>query len=458
MGDEGSDGGSRDEGDLAVRLLACAPETVFVVTAEGAITWVGGDVERLSGYRPDEIVGTNILDHVVVDWNPWALESVGVAVSSPPGLRRPMLFKIVRKDGSTVIAECTANPQMDDPVVGGLAVYARRWDERHLLDLVMEGLAANGPLTEVLELLVEVLGAETLEADGAVLYDRVDDRFARGVFAGAVPAPLAGARRLPGAPWEEAARTGLPVCTPVAELPPALAGPASEAGYAWCWSWPVVVDGQVEACLVLWRRADEAADHTCSMRIENLARITSLVLERHRSASALEHAAFHDALTGLCNRSRFFERLTRALDEPSPGSVVGVLYVDLDGFKPVNDRFGHGAGDEVLRTVARRLAAAVRAEDLVARMGGDEFAILCPGTDTAGLEVLAERVTRVVGEPIGLGVGTVSVGASVGVASSPPGACSVDGLVDAADQALYSAKAAAGGAWRLAGDGPGSAR
>jgi diguanylate cyclase (GGDEF)-like protein len=91
-------------------------------------------------------------------------------------------------------------------------------------------------------------------------------------------------------------------------------------------------------------------------------------------------------------------------------------------------------------------------------MGGDEFAILCPGTDTAGLEVLAERVTRVVGDPIALGVGTVSVGASVGVASSPPGACSVDVLVDAADQALYSAKAAAGGSWRLAGDGPGPGR
>ncbi len=445
-----ADVGEWDEGALARRLLECAPVTVFVVSDDGSITWVGGDVERSSGYRPEELIGTNILDHVVVDWNPWAIESVAAATASPPGLRRPMLFRIVRKDGTTFVAECTANPQMTDPLVGGLAVYARRWDERHLLDLVMEALAANRPVPEVLDLVVDVLGAETLESDGAVLYDLQGERFTDGAFATGLPAELSGTCDVGGAPWTEAARTRAPVCVPCTALPAALAGPALAAGYTWCWTWPVQVDDEVVACLVLWRRADELPDHTCSMRIESLGRFCSLVLERRRRAAALEHAAFHDPLTDLANRGVFFDRLQRALDGASGTTVVGVMYVDLDGFKPINDQHGHAAGDQVLRTVADRLSAAVRTGDLVARIGGDEFAILCPGADEVGLGALAERIVLSVSQPISLESAPVSVGASVGVAASTPGQRSVDQLVESADRALYSAKASAGGTWRLA--------
>ena len=126
------------------------------------------------------------------------------------------------------------------------------------------------------------------------------------------------------------------------------------------------------------------------------------------------------------------------------------MYVDLDGFKPINDQHGHAAGDQVLRTVADRLSAAVRTGDLVARIGGDEFAILCPGADEVGLGALAERIVLSVSQPISLESAPVSVGASVGVAASTPGQRSVDQLVESADRALYSAKASAGGTWRLA--------
>ena len=110
------------------------------------------------------------------------------------------------------------------------------------------------------------------------------------------------------------------------------------------------------------------------------------------------------------------ERLEDALSVESRGPLVGVLYVDLDDFKPVNDRLGHGAGDHVLCEIARRLQGAVREDDLVARLGGDEFTVVCPGvTDPTILQSVAERLTAVVRDPIVIGDQSVTISASVGI-------------------------------------------
>ena len=129
---------------------------------------------------------------------------------------------------------------------------------------------------------------------------------------------------------------------------------------------------------------------------------------------------------------------------------VGVLYLDLDGFKPVNDTLGHGAGDEVLVAVARRLDAAVRDGDLVARLGGDEFAVLCPTlTGTGELEVLAQRLVDVVALPFEVRGEQVTLGVSIGASIGTSGTVDGDGLVEAADRALYRVKRAAKGGWEI---------
>ena len=106
------------------------------------------------------------------------------------GLQRPMLFRIKRKDGSSFVCEATANAQMSDPDIGGLVAYLRRWDERHLMDLVIEQLAGGAPLQDTLGLLVEVMGAETLEADGAILIEPFAGRFFRVVGSPQLPPEL----------------------------------------------------------------------------------------------------------------------------------------------------------------------------------------------------------------------------------------------------------------------------
>ena len=151
---------------------------------------------------------------------------------------------------------------------------------------------------------------------------------------------------------------------------------------------------------------------------------------------SLSHQARHDPLTGLANRASFVDLVHRELVEATD-EAVSIVFLDLDGFKEINDSLGHGAGDEVLMTVAARLLTLTRHRDHVARLGGDEFALAVVG-DAPG--PIAERLLTVVAEPIELGVGSVQVGASVGIATAGS-TSTVDELLRDADVAMYDAKA-----------------
>jgi diguanylate cyclase (GGDEF)-like protein len=186
---------------------------------------------------------------------------------------------------------------------------------------------------------------------------------------------------------------------------------------------------------------------------EGLARSLGFALERQRRLAALDaerlqaaHRATHDPLTGLANRALFFDHLERALAYGGRhGTKTGVLYVDLDGFKGVNDRLGHAVGDGVLREVAQRLMECVRRSDLVARLGGDEFVVLLPDV-LSRLDVARVRsaVLDRMAVPLALpGVAEpLGVGASVGEAMAPLDGTTALGLLEVADGAMYRAKGA----------------
>ncbi|WP_083467717.1 putative bifunctional diguanylate cyclase/phosphodiesterase [Methylobacterium tarhaniae] len=161
------------------------------------------------------------------------------------------------------------------------------------------------------------------------------------------------------------------------------------------------------------------------------------VTEQRRAERRIAHMAHHDALTGLPNRVLFHQRLAEAV---AAGLPLGLLCLDLDHFKLVNDTLGHPAGDALLREVAERLRACLDADGLVARLGGDEFAILGPG----GRDVLlglADRIIAALGRPFALDGQDVTIGASVGIALAPEHGDDPDGLLRKADTALYAAKA-----------------
>ena len=158
--------------------------------------------------------------------------------------------------------------------------------------------------------------------------------------------------------------------------------------------------------------------------------------------ASLYHRATHDALTGLANRSHFVESIEQALRRNQrQARMVGVVYVDLDGFKHVNDRGGHSLGDRVLLAIGSRLRHVVRASDTVARIGGDEFAVLCEGlTEEEQAEVVARRIEEALAKSVELDGERWLVPASVGAAVDRGGPDSAEDLMDRADRAMYTSK------------------
>jgi diguanylate cyclase (GGDEF)-like protein len=175
---------------------------------------------------------------------------------------------------------------------------------------------------------------------------------------------------------------------------------------------------------------------------------------RHRSLEELkdqlDHEASHDSLTSLANRRRFTEELDRVSARGRPGDLVGVLFCDLDGFKDVNDHYGHDAGNELLVEVANRLRMSVRPGDLVARIGGDEFVVMLTRLESAApAAAVAERICAVLREPIILGSDAVCISTSVGIALAPADRADTADLVRRADAAMYQAKSEGKARWAM---------
>jgi diguanylate cyclase (GGDEF)-like protein len=180
------------------------------------------------------------------------------------------------------------------------------------------------------------------------------------------------------------------------------------------------------------------------LRTRNLLETRYLHLALHEENRVLEeqlvHQAFHDSLTGLANRALFRDRAEHALDRCTRGNRIAILLLDLDNFKAVNDTVGHAEGDRLLQIVSERLTRATRGCDTVARIGGDEFAVLLDGmTEDDDAMLVVHRITESLRAPIPLEGREFLIGASIGVAYSR-GAARVDELLRNADVAMYSAK------------------
>jgi diguanylate cyclase (GGDEF)-like protein len=164
----------------------------------------------------------------------------------------------------------------------------------------------------------------------------------------------------------------------------------------------------------------------------------------------LAHEAAHDALTDLPNRRRFHEQLERVCGRGRAGDLVSVLFLDLDGFKEVNDRYGHDQGNALLVAVAKRLRSCVRPGDVVARMGGDEFTVMLTRLESPAPAIeVAERICAVLTEPFELGPDTVRVSTSIGIALAPADRADSGDLVRRADVAMYRAKSQGKAGWAL---------
>jgi diguanylate cyclase (GGDEF)-like protein/PAS domain S-box-containing protein len=363
-----------------------------------------------------------------------------------PGAAPPDTPLQVRYEGGLLCRLTLKDRPVGDPTIGLLGVFG---DQRALADLsgALEILAGQAALAverivltqEVIRQRGEALFRTLVQDASDVILIVADDRRVRyatpsaaGIFG---PVTVEGTRLAdlvaPSA-REEVER--------VLDLMLTLSGDDASPGYRLRIE---RLDGRTVVLEV--RCSDLRDDATVAGLVLTLRDVT----EQHELEEELKHQAFHDTLTGLPNRSLFAREAAAALDAArAAGRTAGVLFVDLDDFKVVNDTMGHSVGDELLVSVAGRLAAAVRESDTAARLGGDEFALLIDdAADPEAVDAFAQRIVAAFTQPFTLSEARVLASATVGVATSADSG-DVDEVLRHADLALYAAKASGKRHWR----------
>ncbi len=196
--------------------------------------------------------------------------------------------------------------------------------------------------------------------------------------------------------------------------------------------------------------------HNVELEGGGLLRTYLDITARRRAEERIRHQARHDGLTSLLNRESFIELLGQAIMKTThEGGAFAVHYLDLDGFKPINDALGHAVGDQLLASVAQRMLGVARDTDTVARMGGDEFAMLQTSvTDPARALGLTERLLHALDTPIEIEGREIRIGLSAGIALFPQHGVTPEALIRNADAALYRVKSAGGGAAQLCRESP----
>ncbi len=403
-------------------LVDALPDVVFVIDPDVRLRYVNAAAGAVLGWERDEWLGRSALDVVHPD-------DIAIVISSTDVLRgkrsgTPVEVRVKCSDGSWKWLEIIGADALETAGVGGLICVARDITQRRMWE-VAAGETAR------FQQVVQHAASITLLIDAHGRIASVNGAFAR--LTGHDPTLVVGRE----------------LSSFVARGQADLVVSAIERSHP----------GERGTCEVHLRLADGAATiagATRPIRFEFVNLLDDPVVagivvtgydvsDLYRARAELEHLATHDALTGLANRTLLLEELHEVVAERQPAAVV---FVDLDRFKPVNDLLGHEAGDELLRLVSERLVRVVRPNDLVARVGGDEFVVLARGVaDRANGVLLCERIDAALVDPYQLAAGPVRISASVGM-SVADNESNVAGLLADADIAMYEAKAARRGVLR----------
>lgn len=231
-----------------------------------------------------------------------------------------------------------------------------------------------------------------------------------------------------------------------------------DEGLAAAFAFPLTSGDHQLGALALYRDTPGALDLGTMKAAQTLADVTAAYLRNAATRADLRvslersrESALHDPLTGLANRTLLFEVLDQALARHRLAeSVTCILYCDLDGFKKVNDTYGHRIGDELLVSITGRLKRLMGPTDTLARLAGDEFIIVCEDlSEKAEAELIAARVLSTLGKPIRLSIGNIEVGASIGIAFADRATVVSDDLLQDADVAMYQAKRSGGASYQV---------
>ena len=408
----------------------------------GTVVFANEASNDLIGRAPAELVGRNVFEFIHPDDLERAMRALDLNVSfgSAPGTTA---FRLAHADGSWVFVDMTGGHASDDGERVLYSSFSRRADDRFAMSETLVRLIGGSNLEDALRPVCDTFAWKANGSEIGISWrDGVGER---GAVSTGVDLALVGGDRTTGdepaasapdgweSPWDRVRRTGERVMDlELDQLDEASRALAATAGLGAYWIEPIANGTGEHALITVWTRVGGRPPLNHALAMETAHPIVEVILRWVEQQRQLDHAAFHDALTGVANRKRFFDALGSA---PAGGAV---LYCDLDRFKAVNDGLGHAAGDELLRLVAGRLQECVRASDLVARLGGDEFAVLCPGASTATAREIAERIEASLREPFEVAGATASIGVSIGIGHAPDHLG--EDILETADQELYRVK------------------
>ncbi len=320
---------------------------------------------------------------------------------------------------------------------------------------VLREVSLNRPLPQILAHVGEAVQQQRPEASVLITHfrgDSLDLEYATSPDAALQARIRARPGRCPCGPQQPGAAAGCSRHQPEAQIRTRLPAWERSLGLGSIWTYPLRDDTESTLgtlCLLLKRpvRPDAAE----SAFLEQMAAVAGFALARQDALEDLTRKAHRDPLTGLANRALFMDRLQQQLLQGARnGHHTGLLLLDLDDFKSVNDTHGHDAGDWLLAEVAGRLRAALRESDTVARLGGDEFVVLLPDSGPESAVQVARKLIAVLQLPVCIDATRLATSPSIGVALAAPGDTDQPALLRRADSAMYRAKLAGKGTWRLA--------
>ncbi len=430
---------------LVLEVLSASPnDAVLALDRDGTIAWVSPSCAPMLGWQPEDLEGRTGIELI----HPEELGRAGaVLAASAQGFspRATARYRVQAADGSYQECDLSVAGLGDPSDPKGFAIWIRLANDQLILHEMVQGLLEGSPTEDILSVLLELIFSRTEVSRGTVtLRDAADELVAVG---NALPDTLNGLDLQDDSVWAKAQRDGEDLLFETGDaLPEPLRTTAAAHGLSGLWIIPIrASDGEWYATITIWMIEGGPSPTLNAYAVELLRQLVELVLQWRSHVTALENAAIRDGLTGLFNRRGLDAQLAAPRDTPlkagdtSATGTTGILYLDLDHFKSINDQHGHLVGDTVLVAAAKRIQAAVRPNDLVARFGGDEFVVLCRDVDAEALHHIAERIHVRVTRPMQIDGQEIHVGVSVGVALGDP---DEPRLLELADEALYCAKAA----------------
>lgn len=451
-----SDVTARRQAQARERLLSLGfdetQSAVLITDAEGRIVHLNKGFRRLFGFLEAEAMGQYVPSLLAPDsFSPEQLNAYTARLLAGQPIRADE--RLYRKNGQPLWCSVSTNPIFDDygtlvNLVIVLMDITRTKVHEVLQHKMLDAMVREVPTAEVMQMMC--LEVEKIAPQVLCSVLRVEDGRLRHLAAPSLPEPYI--RLVDGVPvgpktgaCGTAAHSGQTVVSRDIATDPNWEGIshlALQHGLAACWSTPIKAnDGRVLGTFAFYYRQPYDPDSFHHRLVEVIVHLCALALEREEARNRIRRLAFYDDLTGLPNRSLLHAQADQAITAANHhGQTMAVMFIDLDRFKQINDSFGHPGGDELLRTVARRLQEETGPMDIVGRLSGDEFVVILNRCDIPTASERSERILRTLGLPLALGDLEIRPSASIGISIFPHDGNNMDSLLHHADVAMYQAK------------------